>query len=283
MKENASDSIGLPFSLNKIAFAHLLRNDAEEAIPYLDRAYGIRVRHKDNFGIIENLTFYGDYYRTIGQHQEAIRWYQLSNQGCDSLQYPYQKQYNLEQLSICFEQLAMYREALEAGREANLLSDSLLNEQNSRTIIELEKKYQLSEKNLEIAELDELAARRKLYIFGAIALLILVAGVFMYRLQIQRRKSQHEKDQAIIAEREAGLKAVFDATEEERKRIARDLHDGIGQRLSGLKMGWEALKSSLSDQQQSERDLLKRLTTVLDETATEVRTLSHQMMPRSLQ
>ena len=55
----------------------------------------------------------------------------------------------------------------------------------------------------------------------------------MLFFQRNKQKAQAEKDAAIIVEREKGMKAIYDAQEEERKRIAKDLHDGIGQLLSG--------------------------------------------------
>jgi len=283
LKELANDSIGLPFSLNKLGFAHILRHEPSLAKPYFDRAYEIRKSRNDIFGIIENMTFYGDYYYQTKELNEAITWFEKSNHLCDSLSYPYQKQYNLEQLSLCYEESGRYSDALIAERLAVQIGDSLLNEKNARAIIDLEKKYSLSEKNLQIAELDKIAAQRQVYIILAISALFIGLFFSLYRSQVIRRRAKAERDAALLAEKEAGIQAVFDATEEERKRIAKDLHDGIGQQMSGIKLSWEALRTRIAAQAPAELEVLSKISSVLDESAKEVRSISHQMMPRALQ
>ena len=71
------------------------------------------------------------------------------------------------------------------------------------------------------------------------------------------------------------MKAVIQAQEEERKRIAKDLHDGIVQQLGGLKLGLQNVFKSKSEEE-------SKLIKVLDDSAQELRVLSHKMMPKSL-
>jgi len=84
------------------------------------------------------------------------------------------------------------------------------------------------------------------------------------------------------AERTKGIKAVFESQEKERTRISKDLHDGIGQQLSGLKMAWDKISTKLNNSKAAEFNELISLTQILDDTAVEIRDLSHQMMPKAL-
>jgi len=82
--------------------------------------------------------------------------------------------------------------------------------------------------------------------------------------------------------REKGIKAVFDAQEEERQRIAKDLHDGVGQQISAVKIHLQGLKDAIvkaAPEQEKEFDSIVEMVT---DTGTEVRGISHQMMPRAL-
>ena len=66
-----------------------------------------------------------------------------------------------------------------------------------------------------------------------------------------------------------------------RRRIAKELHDGVGQTLAALKLNYQTLSFKATS-----RDLaqdLKRLHTMLDNASAEVRTISHQMMPVELE
>lgn len=119
---------------------------------------------------------------------------------------------------------------------------------------------------------------------------LLVAGAFlslaygsvrflMVRKQILIARRERQIQEAVIAEQERGLEAVFIATEEERKRIAKDLHDGVGQQLSALKRGFETILEQVGLEQ---REKVLQLKGLVDETAKDTREISHQMMPRAL-
>jgi signal transduction histidine kinase len=275
-----NDSIGIPFALNNIATALVLKNDTLAAKPLYDEAYAIRLKRKDQYGICENLTLYGDYYLASKNYELAISWFNESSKAADNFGLPYLKQYNFEQISRCYEKMGLFAEALNAGKKAFAIRDSLLNEKNSEAILRLEKRYQLAEKEKANSELREKTARQILTIYIIAFILILsVAGTLLY-LQILRRKQKAEKDAAIIKEREAGLKAIIDATEDERKRIARELHDGIGQQLSGLKLAWNKLQRDIKDEE--EKNKVEKLAGILDEACSDVREISHRMMPRAL-
>ena len=111
---------------------------------------------------------------------------------------------------------------------------------------------------------------------SGIAILILF-GLISYNHFRARARSRLQD--AVIEEQKKGLEAVFTATEEERKRIAKDLHDGIGQRLSALKMGFQQLMDEVNSDQNPRSGKLKEL---ISDTANETREISHQMMPRAL-
>jgi signal transduction histidine kinase len=283
IKTNLFDSIGIPFSLNNLGLLQIMKGNFDSAKNYFEQAYRIRSIRNDEFGIAENKSYFGDLYKAWQNWNEAIKWYELSNADCVALKYPRQIQYNFEQLAFCLEKSGRPAEAISALQQSIRINDELLNEENSRTMLELEQKYKSAEKDKNIAVLEAKTASRNLWIYGiASILLFVVIGALWYNTN-QKRIAKSIKDAAIIAEREAGLKALFEATESERKRIARDLHDGIGQQLSGLRLSWESLGSKLSNTAVADADQLSKLNTVLDEACRELRTISHTMMPRALQ
>lgn len=191
-------------------------------------------------------------------------------------------QQNLQQLAKCFEETGQYERATQLLKTSMALKDSLLSEKNLKIVNELEQRFNLAEKDKSIAVLEEKAAKRMVMIAWGVVALVVVAGGFVFVLQRNKRRAAAARDAAIIAERERGLEAVFAATEEERKRIAKDLHDGIVQQLSGLRMGFERLTSKVRSVLPQKGEVIDRLTRVIDEVCTEVRSLSHQMMPKAL-
>ncbi len=69
------------------------------------------------------------------------------------------------------------------------------------------------------------------------------------------------------------------AQEEERRRVASELHDEVGQSLTVTKMRLKMLSSSLPPEAEAARDQLKMLGGLVDESLQTVRSLSHQLRP----
>ncbi len=154
---------------------------------------------------------------------------------------------------------------------------------------EMEAKYETAkkEKELAIAErekadiaLDAENNENLALTIGISALLILgIAGFYFYK---RRSELRSELKDAVIAEKQKGLDAVIHATDEEGKRIAKELHDGIAQTLSGLKLGFDSVQNDLSFNNESAQDKYRSSLNYLESACDEIRTISHQMMPKAL-
>lgn len=105
--------------------------------------------------------------------------------------------------------------------------------------------------------------------FKVLLMLMLLGGIYgIYNYQIYSLKIQQEHD----------LNVVIKTQELERKRFAKELHDGIGSNLSVLKL----YLSSLGDKKFSIDVIKERSLNVLKQTLDEVREFIHEMHPRSL-
>jgi signal transduction histidine kinase len=89
-------------------------------------------------------------------------------------------------------------------------------------------------------------------------------------------------DAEISTQKEIRTKAILDAEEKERRRIAQDLHDGVGQLLSAAKLNLSNLESKLLNQNEDQKLALQNALALVDDSVREVRTVSHNMMPNTL-
>ena len=180
-----------------------------------------------------------------------------------------------------------YEKAYDAHVLYKQLSDSIRNESNTKNFNDILTRYQTAEKEQEIAnqqlELSEKESEiqaKRIQIGGLIGgLVILILFGFIFYNQYQAKQNQ-KLQAAILDEKERGFESVIQATEEERKRISKDLHDGIGQQLSALKMALSNIASNATDENQQED--LEIIIEQFSKSAEEVRQVSHQMMPRTL-
>lgn len=78
-------------------------------------------------------------------------------------------------------------------------------------------------------------------------------------------------------------KEILEASERERRRIGRDLHDGLGQRLTALELGAHGLIATVSALSAPAGNSLRYLAQQLREAVALTRQLSHGLSPVSLE
>ncbi|MBN4062371.1 sensor histidine kinase, partial [Bacteroidales bacterium AH-315-I05] len=89
-------------------------------------------------------------------------------------------------------------------------------------------------------------------------------------------KESENFNKKLLVERQSRTKAIIEAQEDERKRIAKDLHDGIGQVLTSAKL-------SLQNTQGNNDNSVDESLAMIDTACEQVRRISHNMMPRVLE
>lgn len=162
-------------------------------------------------------------------------------------------------------------------------ADSALTADVRDRIGELQVQYETAEKELKIAEQKSELFRTNALNYGLIGslLVFLTLGYLFYNRFRLRKKA--ELDAAVIREQKLGLGAVIEAQEAERKRIARDLHDGIAQELVALKLGFDAMGRRINKIAPEETPRMTELGEQLNASCTEIRNIAHDMSPPSLE
>jgi len=86
----------------------------------------------------------------------------------------------------------------------------------------------------------------------------------------------------LASERHELLKRLITAQEEERRRVARDLYDGLGQELAGLAFGLEAIERAGADPPERARASLRRLRAQIAGAANRVYDITLALRPSML-
>lgn len=120
------------------------------------------------------------------------------------------------------------------------------------------------------------AALISFFVLAAVIFVIFVAGLFMFIFQYRKRKIIHENEKQVLA-----LKSMLQSQEAERSRMAKDLHDGLGGMLSGIKLNLSSMKGNMVI---PEKDVLlfNKSIIQLDNAIAEMRRVAHNMMPEAL-
>jgi len=186
-----------------------------------------------------------------------------------------------------------YQNAYAVMTQLDGVTAQIRTQQQQRINKEIEVQYETLQKEKEItslqegqilknAELDRQKTIKYAFLIGFLIILIpVMALLYVYYQKIQTQSELAKKQEEINSQKVAALKneqelnlikAAIEGQDEERKRIAQELHDSIGGNLAGIKLQFASM--------QGDSEKLKSLTGQIDETYQLVRDISHTMIPK---
>ncbi|MEO9482890.1 MAG: ATP-binding protein [Ekhidna sp.] len=114
-----------------------------------------------------------------------------------------------------------------------------------------------------------------LVIIGTIGVMLMAFSVVFFVLLYRRKMLENQLKMHEVESRhqQEMLNATLRSQEEERNRLGTELHDGVGAMLSSIKLNLQVAK------RKEGVDSLNPVLGHLDETISQVRSISHQMMP----
>ena len=116
-------------------------------------------------------------------------------------------------------------------------------------------------------------------IIGTLVVVVLITCLFFFVIIYQRKMIKNQIELRTLHDQRQGdlMNAVFETQESERKRLAEDLHDSVGQVLSAIKLNMHRLhKNAISE---SSQPLLVDTRKLIDECIQEIRNIIHNVLP----
>jgi len=290
IKSEGNDLYGLATTLNNIGNIYQRLGNLREAEKYFLRVLDLRTRLNDLSGLASAHYNLSLIYRNNGRLEESLR------EAYKALGYATKSGAQVREYTIygglmsIYKSMGNYEKALEYYEKYADLKHSLFSLERSNQVAELQEKYEAEKKEKEIAflnyenemksiQMEKQRSQNRFIIFSLYILLILLGlvALFLHFRYRYKHKLQLENERTI--QQQKGFKAVLEAEENERMRIARELHDGLGQILSTTKLQLYALEEHLADET---RQSLETPLSMIDEAVNEVRSISHNMMPAAL-
>lgn len=194
-----------------------------------------------------------------------------------------------ETIAKSYAQQDNYEQAYAYYQKFDFLKDSLLNLEKDREVLILQNQFEAKQNEQKISLLQHEAEKKNIIllalIIGSILLILsMVLVLINYNnkqkslrlIHTQKEEISRQKITELIKDQELNsFKNKLEGQENERKRIAQELHDGIGGTLASIKMNLLGLKTDDG----SLKERLNDITLRLDNACEEVRMISHNLIP----
>jgi two-component system, NarL family, sensor kinase len=237
----------------------------EKAQPYRERTGNIFYQVADLYVLADMYYKTGDYHQGL---EAGLRGLKLAEE--NKLTLKFEGVYQV--LGKNYEALGDYKNAARYFQLLATVKDSVYQKASANALAEMETRYETEKKEMQLAE-QELALQQnnRLILFLAIVVILILIIVLIGRRQSllkgKERMMRREKEL-----QEELTRSVISSQEAERTRFAKDLHDGLGQLISSVRLFIN----------QSNEDWVSQANQLLDTMHKEIRNLAFALQPYTL-
>jgi two-component system NarL family sensor kinase len=239
------------------------------------------------FFIVSDLYTVSDLYYLKGEFSKGVK----AGEEALALAEKYNLQLKFESTYLAlaqnYEGMKDFRNASKFFKLYAAAKDSVYKNASSEAIAEMQTKYETEKKEqqleLQKSELERqtaLITSTYVIIASLIISLILIFIIFLLQRSRMRRKQQVLEKEREIYIREAQIQASIQSQETERKRFAQDLHDGMGQLISALRIALNNVNGQMSMDERVA--VVNRGEDLLNEMYREIRSIAFNLMPQTL-
>lgn len=280
----------LHINLSELYLSGKKPSELVKVYDHLSRAKQLQLQLNDD-SLLFYLNFnFGGYFRKEEQFDKALEHYKMALQQS-------KKNVNSDQLLNLYKTISEtyflkgdFKNALLFKNMQYNLSDSIFTEKKNRDFNEIQTKYEVDKKNLKIQLLTkekiiEKDRRKWVFLVSLLIIIALFSALLFFRNRIKTQKiilakeNEIHKQEVIRLEQEKELKRIVGLVEgqdQERNRLAKEMHDGIGGALAGIKLELSQYNSELKS---------KKIDSVINKMSkafTDLRMISHNLSSNSL-
>jgi two-component system NarL family sensor kinase len=296
------DNEGMAISLGNIGNEFKKKKNADSAVNYLQRAFDMAKN-------ISNVEIKGNIEDNLAQSylmkqdlKNTWKYASMANAYTTQITDNEFLQENYELLYEYFKKTSNTARAFDYLQKLNTVNDTIfkqkINIQNQKVAFEYEYKQKklkdslIFQSHINASEQKATASRNRLYV----SLLLLLAAILLAVIWYSRSKLLEKKN--IVAQQNFTMQeqkirelenekqilasqGVLKGQEDERSRLAKDLHDGLGGLLSGVKHSIINMKENIVINS-GHVEVFEKSLNMIDTAMKELRRVAQNMMPEAL-
>lgn len=238
-------------------------------------------------------------YRDLGEYQAARTYLASSRAWYDDFNNVKNRALYHNEMARLEYQLGDFRSAYHQMDTLRTLLDSIYQEDVNSKVLNFEQQYKATERENRILRLEAKNQQQELKIarsrwwgvaLGAALLLALSIAFFSWKIGRNNKKLLaqnellHEEELRSVRQQERlrQYDAMLQGQEAERSRLAKDLHDGLGGLLAGVKLKLSSIVAKAGGNDSGGNGAVHDVIDQLDYSVDELRRIAHNMMPESL-
>ena len=274
------DKVGMAYSLDYLSSALSEKGLYQKALKAMNESKLLRQGMGDKTGEAVAVNNIGEVYLKEKKPVEAAPYFIGAIARAHALNFPDLEIYSYGMLAQTYQQQGKYKEAYQAQTKYVELNQKFEQAKNTKALQELQTRYETTKKEQENrllkdennAQLIKLS-RNRIGIYALLAITVLLVILFYLLYNKYKLKQQARFNEAMLGEQRLRAQGILEAEENERQRLAMELHDGVGQMLSAARRQVELNNITGADE-----EALK----MLDDSISELRGISHSMVPPSI-
>ena len=291
LKISLKTSQDLQLTYNNLGQIHYHLANYDQSLKFLMESLELSAERKDTATMASVYNNLGVSKNNQKKYKEGIEFLLQGLAFSQQKRSQYNRRNVLKNLGFAYSQLGDYEKAFWYLKQYNMAKDSI--EMSARQAMNIKDKYEAEKKKRELAEKDTEIQKSQLvqqtllnYILGIgllLSLIVVLAIVRTYQDKRKVRKKQQKIDDLLHEQEFLALSKMLEGQEQERNRVAQDLHDRLGGILSVLKIRFVSLRQFLSAQNQPATTSYQQAQDLIEEAVTSVRAIAHDMSSKALE
>ncbi|WP_162842679.1 tetratricopeptide repeat-containing sensor histidine kinase [Mucilaginibacter pineti] len=264
-KENTSEAYSRNFMKDVMGNIKQKTASVQNILKTLDTKKSLN----DTLALTINYFNLGVLYKGKKMYPQSLDALQNCLQYASKINYTDMQSSAVNEMADLYERIGDYRQSLNYLKKRSAINVGI--NKNSKTIDELQTKYEITQREDQVLKQQFEITKRNYWMTGifVLILLMLLMGLIYYK-------------QTQLKQRNIAMQAIIETEENERRRIARDLHDSVSQTMSAAKINLTVIGGELPFVNEEQRKRFEKAINLVDNGFREVRTISHNMMPWAL-
>ncbi len=282
IKIKRKDSISIGNTYNNIGTVYYDNGQYRKSLEYYQQSLAYRIKANDLSGIASCHINIGNVYLQLKDYGKALESHTEARRICEQIAYNDGLMAALDGLATTFAAKGDFQNAYTTRLEHEHIKDSVFNIQSVQQMEELQVQYDTEKKENQIVQQKLKLSRRNLMI-GALSAIFLLSLLTFYLIYNRYKLRQERRlQEELLKEEEKRTRAMLETEENERQRLARELHDGVGQLLTASRLMLNPLYTNAQTPEENKQQI-KQTIDILDDSILEIRNISHNMVPDILQ